>query len=95
MTGEILELMDERRQHKATNKSEYKKIQKTIRSKIRKAKNVWFEEQCKEIEVFDQPHDSFHVYKKVKELAGEKRISDMYFIEDKDGNLLKEPEDKL
>lgn len=31
----------------------------------------------------------------MKELAGDNRISDINFIEDKKGNLLKETEDKL
>lgn len=51
MTDEILSLMNNRRKYKnQTDKSNYKHIQKLIRTKIRLTKNVWLKQECEDIE---------------------------------------------
>ncbi|XP_039278804.1 craniofacial development protein 2-like [Nilaparvata lugens] len=69
MTSEILDLMEERRKSKGKEK-EYRELQKRIQKRIREAKEEYLTLQCEEIEVLEKNFDSFHVHKKVKEMAG-------------------------
>lgn len=67
MTEDILNLI-ERRINKG-NTVEYKRIQKIIRRKIRKAKEEEHKEKCDEIEFYQSRFDSFNVHKKVREIT--------------------------
>uniref|UniRef100_A0A8D8R7S7 Craniofacial development protein 2 n=3 Tax=Cacopsylla melanoneura TaxID=428564 RepID=A0A8D8R7S7_9HEMI len=60
MTEEILNLMEERRINKG-NESEYRRIQKIIRGKIREAKDKEMTMKCEEIEFFQSKYDEFNV----------------------------------
>lgn len=72
----------DKRQNFATNGSKtnknkdpikYRETQKEIRFEIMRAKEGWLVERCKEIEELEAKHDSFNMYKKVKQAAGNYR----------------------
>ena len=68
MNEVILRKMEERRQCKIRNEAEeYKKLKHVIQKLCREAKDKFFEEKCKEIEMLDKAHSQL-LYKKLKEL---------------------------
>jgi len=69
MTVEILQLMEERRQHKDKDAQKYKEIQNIIRRKIKLAKENWLNNKCGEIEELIRKNDNFSLHKKLKEAA--------------------------
>lgn len=69
MTEEILKLMEERRKCK-NNTEEYKSKQREIKNKIKNAKEEWMTDRCEEMEDLERRHDTFNMYKKVREVAG-------------------------
>lgn len=87
MTDEILQLMELRRQQKILqNQGEYNRIHRTIRGKIRQAKEKWMEERCSELENLQQKGDFFGMYKKTKEMAGVYRRRTFTTLTDEHGN---------
>lgn len=52
------------------NKTKYKIIDNLIKRKIKITKEKLIEEQCEGIEDLNKKHDSFHLHKKLKDLAG-------------------------
>ena len=94
MTEEILELMDKRCEYKDVDDDKYKEINKVIKSKCRKAKEVWFNNQCQDIEKLKY-RDTPTMYKKINMLAGKYRKRNNWAIKDKDGKLLIEEEETL
>lgn len=95
MTTEILELMEERRQHKARDENKYREIHRNIRKKIREAKESWLSERCKEIEDLDKKYDSFHVHKKIREMTGIGNNRTSNILKDDQGNVISEVKEKL
>uniref|UniRef100_A0A8D8L8K4 Craniofacial development protein 2 n=1 Tax=Cacopsylla melanoneura TaxID=428564 RepID=A0A8D8L8K4_9HEMI len=95
ITDEILNLMEVRRPFKNTNHQRYKDVNKEIKRKIRDAKQNWLEEQCKEMEDLEKKHDSFNLYKKIKELAGLSKKNINNNLMDEDGHLIINTEDKM
>ncbi|KAI5707314.1 hypothetical protein M8J77_000030 [Diaphorina citri] len=95
MNDEILELMDMRRSVKNRNNDRYKQIHKEIKKKSREAKQKWLEEECKEMEDLQRKHDSFNLYKKIKELAGLSKRNMNNNLMDEHGHLIINTEDKL
>lgn len=92
MTSEILHLMEQRRQYK-TNPEEYKRRQKEIKQKIRIAKENWMKEKCMEMEDLENRHDTFNMYKKVREVAGLYNKNTTNMLVDTEGkNILDEKE---
>ena len=68
MNSEILHKMEERRKCKNTKEEEqYKKLKQEIQKLCRKAKDKYYEEKCKEIEMLDKAHSQL-LYQKIKEL---------------------------
>lgn len=43
--------------------------------KIRETKADWFRKECSEIEDYENRHDALHLHKKVKKVAGHRKIS--------------------
>lgn len=70
MTEEILKIMDERRKFKNKDNDKYKELHDKIRRKVKQAKEDWLNCKCNEIEELEKKHDSFNMYKKIKEGAG-------------------------
>ena len=64
MTEEILYIMAERRLVK-DDKARYKSLSKIINKKCRKAKEQFYEEKCREIELLDKANNPT-MYKKIK-----------------------------
>lgn len=87
MTKDIHELMEDRRLAKG-NKSQYRRIQKIIRNKIREAKEKEMIEKCEEIEYLQSKHDDFNIYKKVRELTS-KSICRIYYKSNVNNEALK------
>lgn len=69
MTDEIIGLMEQHRLSKCDGQS-YRHMQRAISRKIREAKTQYFEEQCREIEGLEVRHDTFNMFRKVKDAAG-------------------------
>lgn len=94
MTDEILLLMDQRRKYKS-DKNKYNELQRTIRSKIRIAKNEWLKNECDELGELYRRHDSFTLHKKLKETAGVYRRRNPDILVDQDGKIILENSDKM
>ena len=95
MTDEILQLMNERRQHKNRSEEEYRKVHRLITKRIKEAKEAWLSERCEEIETLDKKHDTFNVHKKIKEAAGLFKRKTMSIITDNQGNAVWETDAKI
>ena len=68
MNSEILRKMEERRKCKNRQEEEqYKKLKHEIQKLCREAKDKYYEDKCKEIEMLDKVHSQL-LYKKIKEL---------------------------
>jgi len=71
MNVHILSKMEERRKYKMLNTEEgqkkYKELKQLIQRLCREAKNKYFDDKCKEIELLDKAHSQL-VYKKIKDL---------------------------
>uniref|UniRef100_A0A8D8XFQ8 Craniofacial development protein 2 n=1 Tax=Cacopsylla melanoneura TaxID=428564 RepID=A0A8D8XFQ8_9HEMI len=94
MTDEILDMMEDRRQYKNSNWEIYRRKNKEIRKKIREAQQLYFEQNCREMEELEKKHDTFNMHKKVREVLNTytKPSTD---LEDKNGKLIITVEDKL
>jgi len=68
MTDDILSKMDERKAHKHVDRDKYNHLNKKIINDCRKAKEIWFNKQCEEIEKLEKHHNSEEMSAKVKEL---------------------------
>lgn len=88
MTDEILQMMNERRKLKTIDPTGYRTIHKEIRKRIKAAKEDWLKEQCEEMERYERQHDSFQLFKKIKEItrSGSKTLHNA--LEDRNGNIL-------
>ena len=95
MTEEILDLMEERRQHKNKDNQMYKRVDKQIKSKIKQAKEQWLKEQCAEIEEYQKRYDSFNAHKKIKELTQNNRKRKPGILRDTNGKLVLSTNEKL
>ena len=87
MTEEILNIMEEKRLVK-DDKAKYKSLSKIINKKCRKAKEQFYEEKCREIELLDKANNPT-MYKKIKEL-NQKPKTTTTSIKDKSSKLLTE-----
>src|SRR3989442_15286351 len=68
MNSEILYKMEERRKCKNMKEEEqYKKLKHKIQKLCREAKDKYYEDKCKEIEMLDKAHSQL-LYQKIKEL---------------------------
>lgn len=96
MTNAILEMMEERRKCKVRgNNNEYRILQRKIRQEIRAAKEKWMSEMCAEAERFSHLGDSFHLHKKIKEIAGEHKQKAIMSIKDNRGELVTNKDELL
>ena len=94
MTDDILSKVDERKAHKHVDRDKYNHLNKKIINDCRKAKEIWFNKQCEEIEELEKHHNSKEMYAKVKEIWRNKRYNNSNgCIMDKEGNVLFEEED--
>ena len=95
ITDEILDLCDKRRELKPKrfdsdeNKTNYSKINRTIRKEMAKAEEQWIVEQCETIESEFKKGNSKEAYDTIKKITKieQPRTS---VIEDKEGNVITE-----
>jgi len=95
VTNEMIQKMDERRRWKreSTEKGRkmYKKLNNQLRRETDKAKEKWWEKQCRDLEELERIGRSDLVYSRVRELTEKPKISNQSSgIKDKDGQLLSE-----
>src|SRR2546425_2710453 len=87
MNSEILHKMEERRVCKNMKAEEqYKRLKNEIRKICREAKDKYYEDKCKEIEMLDKAHSQL-MYQKIKELRP-KGNRGLQTIRGKQGNVL-------
>jgi len=68
VTDNSLSKMDEQKTHKNADRDKYNQLNKGIINECRKAKEIWFNKQCEEIEKLEKHHNSKEMSAKVKEL---------------------------
>ncbi|KAK9888966.1 hypothetical protein WA026_004250 [Henosepilachna vigintioctopunctata] len=73
MTDSILELMEERRQHKNRENVRYRELHRKVIRAIKEANERWLQEKCVEIEILQKKYDNFNLYEKLKEATGRYR----------------------
>ncbi|XP_030761955.1 craniofacial development protein 2-like [Sitophilus oryzae] len=95
MTDEILQLMDQRREHKSRDTIAYKRCNKEINKAIITAKEKWISEKCVELEDLQKKHDSFTLHKKIKELTGPAQRFCPLTIINSDGTLCSNVQEKI
>src|SRR2546425_10804240 len=94
MNSEILHKMEERRISKNMKAEEQYKRLKNERGKLcREAKDKYYEDKCKEIEMLDKAH-SHLMYQKIKELRP-KGNRGLQTIKSKQGNVLMEKDEVM
>lgn len=81
MTDEILQLMDNRRSHKGKDPDKYRQIHRTIRGKIKEAKEKWLEERCKEIEELEGKYDYHNMYKQIRDMVTQRNKTPQYIVD--------------
>ena len=89
MTDHILNLMENRKQFKNSDKDEYNRLNKQINLACKEAKEKWLVNQCEEVEQLEKQNKSREMHNKVKELTSKntkKKASGC--IKDKSGNIL-------
>src|SRR2546425_1084176 len=92
MNSEILRKMDERRKCKNMKEEEqYKKLKHEIQKLCREAKDKYYEDKCKEIEMLDKAHSQL-LYQKIKELRS-KGNRMLQTIKSKQGKALLEKDE--
>src|SRR6059036_2680885 len=94
MNSEILHKIEERRKCKnMRDEEQYKKLKQEIRKLCREAKDKYYEDKCKEIEMLDKAHCQL-MYQKIKELWS-KGNRGLQTIRGKQGNVLMEKDEVM
>lgn len=91
MTQNILEMINERNGLRKEDYEKYKQLKNKITEECRKAKNIWLEENCKEIEYCLRKNNTDRAYTKVKSLQPTTRTRSN-IVKNKEGKLLFENE---
>ena len=96
ITDDILALCDQRRElkkakHTRRGADEYRSISKKIRKEMKKAKQKWIEDQCREIEESHSRNNSKKAYTLVKDLTKPK-MAKVCTIQNKEGMCLTDEE---
>ena len=69
MTDHILNLMENRKQFKNSDKDEYNRLNKQINLACKEAKEKWLVNECEEVEQLEKQYKSREMHNKVKELT--------------------------
>ena len=94
MTGEIMELIEKRKQLKKPDQNEqteeYNEMDKRIKDECRLAKDKWFNEECDEIMQLEKEHNIREMHNKVKNLTKKKKGAKAASscIRDEEGKML-------
>lgn len=95
MSDDILRLMDERRACKNKDDIKYNNLQRTIRSKIRIAKNEWLKRECAEMEQLQRQNDGFTLHKKLKETAGRHKGRTSNILADENNQIVADNRERI
>lgn len=95
MTEEMLVKMDEwKNVNTEEGRRKHRELNNELRRITNRAREQWWEDECREIERLDDMGRSDQIYQKVKELTFKTRSSNVQRgIESKDGELLTDPND--
>ncbi|NNK27532.1 MAG: RNA-directed DNA polymerase, partial [Flavobacteriaceae bacterium] len=88
MNQDIINLMEKRRLNKG--KTEYNQIAREIKAKCKVAKELWYNNNCREIEELESQHKIRELHQKVKDLTNKRKNIDNNSgnIKDENGQLL-------
>lgn len=95
MTPDIFKMMEERRNMKGKDQGRFTKLNRQIRSSIRKAKEDEMKTKCLEIENLQKKYDLFNMHRRIKEAAGTHKKQQSGRLIDANGNEISEIEEKL
>lgn len=95
ITDDILDLMTKRRELKNVDPKEYRAVHKQIIVRCQDAKDEWLNNQCQEIETFEQKYDYFNMFRKIKDLTGTKKSHVSLTLIDECGKVTMSIEEKL
>ncbi len=87
-------MMDERRQLKGRNEEQYNVLNRQIHRKCIEAKEIWMNDNCKEIEELGK-RDQQLMYEKVKEITYKKKTTTSTGIKKRDGTVVMEADATL
>ena len=89
MTDHILNLMENQKQFKNSDKDEYDRLNKQINLACKEAKEKWLVNECEEVEQLEKQYKSREMHNKVKELTSKNtKKKSSGCIKDKNGNIL-------
>lgn len=79
------------------NKDEaiHKKINQIITITMKQAKEIWLEKECDEIEILQEQHDNFNLYKKIKRTARTGNSQNTNIFVDYENKVITEIDDGL
>ena len=89
MTNEILDKMRSRQQISNRGGEKYKQVDKEIRRKCRKAKEICLKKQCEEVERCKNTESGI-LHRKIKEITGFKDCFSSRCVRSKDGEVMME-----
>jgi len=97
VTQEMLDKMEKRRRYKNVNtengRQMYRRLNNELRRETERAREIWWERECTEVEELDKRGRSDIVYAKIKKLSGNrKQLRGIQKIKDVNGVMLTEPE---
>ena len=73
MTDHILNLMENRKQFRNSDKDEYNGLNKQIKLACKEVKEKWLVNQCEEVEQLEKQYKSGEMHNKVKELTSKNK----------------------
>ena len=89
MTDHIINLMENRKQFKNSDKDEYYRLNKQINLACKEAKDKWLVNQCEKVEKLEKQYKSREMHNKVKELTSKNtKRKASGCIKDKNANKL-------
>lgn len=91
---EIMKLMGERRKYKSKALDKYKEVHRTIKRKLREGKQK-LSDKFEEIEMLQEKHDSFNIYKAIQEVMGPKHKQYLTKLKYANGTVITDLKGKL
>ena len=95
ISEEVFQLAKEKSKARTQNKSEYKRLKKEVRQKIRRDKVAWLEFECSQITQANIERKSKQLFQQVKKVKSKNSQVRSQCINDKDGRTLTEMKDVL
>ena len=97
VTEEMIHDMDERRKWKHQNtdsaKQEYRRLNNKLRRTTEKAREQWWDNQCRELEELQRMGRYDKVYENVKKITRRSNTGRGIAVQDKNGKILQDPDE--